>query len=191
MHLPKGSLWSCPEFKKGSSVDLKQSAQGVSIEINKDPGVCRDQRLAAPSLHTIFLFSKTLGSSPHPLGGAIFIFPLSHLPSHKTWPSFPLPRHYPQAPPLPYSSQQLPSYPLSPLHSRVPSQRGHFTCFQGSGLFPLVLFIVGATLGLHLITWLWRSGGQPYGTIKTRGSVLGRLPLPDTRHCTDRRRNTP
>lgn len=77
-------------YERGSSVDLKESAQGAGIEINKDAGVFWGQRLVAPSLHTIFLFSKTLGSSLHPLGGAIFIFSLSHLPSHKTLHFFPL-----------------------------------------------------------------------------------------------------
>ena len=43
--------------------------------------------------------------------------------------------------------------------------------------------------GHLLITWLWRSGGQSYRTITIRGTVLGRLPPPNTRHCTDSRRN--
>lgn len=77
-------------YERGSSVNLKESAQGAGIKINKDPRVFWVRRWWAPSLHTIFLFSKTLGSSPHPLGGTIFIFPLSHLPSHKTLRFFPL-----------------------------------------------------------------------------------------------------
>ena len=179
-------------YERGLSADLKQSAQGVSIEINKDPGVCWGQRLAGTFFthHLSLFWNSRLFPSP-PGGVPSLSSPALISPVIKHDPFFLSRRHYPYAPPLPYSSQQLPSHPLSLLHSRVPSQRGHFTCFRGSGLSPLVLFIVGATLGLHLITWPWRSGGQPYGTIKTRGTVLGGLPPPDTRHCTDSRWNTP
>lgn len=176
-------------YERGSSVNFKESAQGAGIKINKDPKRPSGVRgWWAPSLHTIFLFSKTLGSSPHPWGHHLYI-PLSHLPSHKTLHFFLSSRHYPCAPLLPYSSQLLPFWSLSLLHSRVPLQRGHFTCFWFSG-FSLVLLTVGATLGIHVDHLaLEVRGDSPYRTITIRGTVLGRLPPPNTRHCTDSRRN--
>ena len=69
---------------------LKNQPKGQASKLTKIQESSGVRRWWAPSLHTIFLFSKTLGSSPHPLGGTIFIFPLSHLPSHKTLHFFPL-----------------------------------------------------------------------------------------------------
>jgi len=69
---------------------LKSQPKGQALKLTKMQESSGVRGWWAPSLHTIFLFSKTLGSSLHPLGGAIFIFSLSHLPSHKTLHFFPL-----------------------------------------------------------------------------------------------------
>ena len=69
---------------------LKSQPKGQASKLTKMQESSGVRGWWAPSLHTIFLFSKTLGSSLHPLGGAIFIFSLSHLPSHKTLHFFPL-----------------------------------------------------------------------------------------------------
>ena len=124
-------------YERGLSADLKQSAQGVSIEINKDPGVCWGQRLAGTFFthHLSLFWNSRLFPSP-PGGGAIFIFPLSHLPSHKTWPFFPLP----QALSLRSSSALLqPAVTIPPSFSATlqsPLSKGTFYMFPGLWAFP-------------------------------------------------------
>ena len=132
---------------------LKNQLKGQASKLTKIQESSGVRGWWAPSLHTIFLFSKTLGSSLQPLGGGgvpSLYSPSLISPVIKHYTFFLSSRHYPWTPLLPYSSQLLPFWSLSLLHSRVPSQRGHFTCFWCSGFFPLVLFIVGATLGIHL-----------------------------------------